>query len=305
MRATAIRYFYGVMNRLPYVRTLITRQRYLERFCPLEHFYSPIPAIADLQTRESQVFAPPPAQLPGIDLNPDGQIALLRELGKYHSQLPFPHDRSPDFRYYYNNNFFGIADVTYLFCMLRHLRPRRVIEVGSGYSSAAILDTVDRFLPGQTRCTFIEPYPEHLLKVVRVGPDEPFTLVQKMLQDVELGLFDELGAGDLLFIDSSHVSKAGSDVQTLYFEILPRLAPGVYVHIHDIFYPFEYPKNWIYDGRSWNEAYLVRALLQHNDAFEICLFGSYLELFARDQLQSHLPSALKDPCQSLWLRKLK
>jgi hypothetical protein len=135
------------------------------------------------------------------------------------------------------------------------------------------------------------------------GDEKRMELIPRLVQDVDRGIFQELQANDILFIDSSHVSKAGSDVHLLVFDVLPRLASGVYVHIHDIFYPFEYPKNWIYDGRSWNEAYLIRAFLQHNSDFEIYCFGSYLDRYAQKDLAELLPTCLKAPGQSLWIRR--
>jgi hypothetical protein len=120
---------------------------------------------------------------------------------------------------------------------------------------------------GQIRFVCIEPYPRQFLVDGVPGISD---LVREKVEDVPLEFFDDLSAGDVLFIDSSHVSKAGSDVNYLFFEVLPRLAPGVVVHIHDIFLPDEYPKVWVIDqGRNWNEQYLVRAFLQFNSAWEV------------------------------------
>ena len=110
-------------------------------------------------------------------------------------------------------------------------------------------------------------------------------------------------ANDLLFIDSTHVAKTGSDVNTIFFDILPSLAAGVCVHFHDIYYPFEYPKEWVRQGRAWNEAYMLRAFLQYNPTFRICFFNSYIAAFHRHLLkESMYPYALQ-PGSSLWLRK--
>ena len=130
-------------------------------------------------------------------------------------------------------------------------------------------------------------------------------LLKVPLQDVDLNIFSTLTANDILFIDSSHVSKVGSDVNYLVFEILPRLKPGVYIHFHDIFYPFEYPKRWICDlGISWNEAYLLRAFLQYNQSFCIALFINYLERFYPEQLRSLVPQSVGGAGGSLWLRRI-
>jgi hypothetical protein len=131
------------------------------------------------------------------------------------------------------------------------------------------------------------------------------TLLETPLQEVPLSTFEALEANDILFIDSTHVCKTGSDVNRLIFEILPRLQAGVYIHIHDMFYPFEYPKSWVLEGRAWNELYLVRAFLQNNDTFEIAAFNNYLTLMHRDWFQQHMPLCLKNTGGSLWLRKCR
>ena len=123
--------------------------------------------------------------------------------------------------------------------MIRHIEPNRIIEVGSGFSSCLILDTNDLHFDGRIATTFIEPYPELLKSLVAEGDESASTLLPVRLQDVDLSVFEELNRGDILFIDSTHVSKIDSDVNYLFFEILPRLSSGVYIHFHDIFYPFE------------------------------------------------------------------
>ncbi|HEX6383406.1 MAG TPA: class I SAM-dependent methyltransferase, partial [Anaerolineae bacterium] len=128
-------------------------------------------------------------------------------------------------------------------------------------------------------------------------------IIARPLQDVSLDRFSALTAGDILFIDSTHVAKIGSDVNYLFFEILPALAPGVYVHIHDILYPFEYPAAWVYEGRAWNEAYLLHAFLQYNPTFSIQFFNTYLERVHEPWFRQEMPLCLKDPGGSIWLRK--
>jgi hypothetical protein len=117
-------------------------------------------------------------------------------------------------------------------------------------------------------------------------------------------MFERLDAGDMLFIDSSHVAKAGSDVNFLVFEVLPRLAPGVLVHFHDIWYPFEYPRQWLDEGRAWNESYLIRAFLMFNPAFKIVLYNAYVTRFHQDYLAGAMPLYLKDTGGSLWLQRV-
>src|SRR5207249_3499894 len=161
------------------------------------------------------------------------------------------------------------------------LKPRRIIEVGSGYSSCAMLDTSELFFGGGIECCFIEPHPELLLSLVKPEDRErqTFRLLAKKLQEVDLAEFAALGEGDILFVDSSHVAKVGSDVNHLFSNVLPMLNRGVHIHFHDIFHPFEYPKEWVYRGISWNEAYVLKAFLQYNGAFRITFFNTFLEHF--------------------------
>ncbi len=297
-------YWRGAINRIPYVQSMRTKLRYYERFCPLDHFYSPFPHVEDLKEREDVVFGPPPETLLDIDLNTSGQRSILDDFAQFYGEFSFPEEPSGNLRYYWSNPFFGLFDGILLYSFLRLLEPRRIIEVGSGMSSCLILDTVDEFLDSNVECVFIDPDPRSLLVRAHERDLERCQLLKRRVQEIDPSFFKSLEAGDILFIDSSHAVKTGSDVNFLIFEVLPRLAKGTYIHFHDIFYPFEYPKEWIYDGRSWNEAYLVRAFLQNNNRYAIVCFASYLEKIARDALESTLPRCLSSDGQSLWLRKL-
>jgi predicted O-methyltransferase YrrM len=264
------------------------------------HFYSPIPALDEIRGREAELFGDTPPSLPGIDLRGEEQLALVRKLADFYPELPFPRQQSADTRYWFENAAYSYADAIYLYSMLRHLKPRRVIEAGSGFSSAAMLDTADRWLP-ETSFTFIDPDTSTLDALLRPADNERVTIVRARLQDVPLTTFDALSENDILFIDSTHVSKTGSDVNRILFDVLPRLAAGVHIHFHDIFYPFEYPKEWVYEGRAWNEDYILRAFLEFNDSFEIVLFGTWLAKFHRHLLAELMPMTLENPGGSLWI----
>jgi hypothetical protein len=186
--------------------------------------------------------------------------------------------------------------------MLRKLRPANIIEIGSGFSSAATLDTCDA-LHLDTRLTCIEPYPAQLEALLHKIDAQRVELIPQRVQDVDLALYDRLGPGDILFVDSTHIVKIGSDVQYILFEVLPRLRDGVFIHFHDIFYPFEYPREWVFTGRSWNEAYVLRALLAHSAAYHIVLFNTFLEHFHRAFFREHMPICLNNTGGSLWLYK--
>ena len=269
---------------------------------PPGHFYSPIPSADDRQraTRARTV----PREIPGVKLGEDAQLALLEKMLPLYASLDFTAEPVPGHRYHYENTFYSYSDAVHYALMLLHHQPRRVIEVGSGYSSALLLDIAERAPSGRPiDMTFIEPYPDELVAMARPG-DLEGRLIQSGVQDVELSRFASLEAGDFLFIDSTHVAKAGSDVNYLYFEVLPRLASGVFVHVHDIFYPFEYPNEWINEGRSWNEAYLLRAFLEHNDDFEIVLFNTFLQSFHEPWYAANMPLCLANRGGSIWLRRV-
>jgi hypothetical protein len=271
---------------------------------PAGHFYSPIPDFDDVRRRSGRLFGPSPRTLPAIDLREEAQLALLEPFARYHREQPFTDERGPR-RYGFANEAFGPGDALTLHFLLRHLRPRRVVEVGSGWSSGVMLDTDELFLGGGTELTFIEPYPQTLRQVARPADLGRARLVERPVQDVPLDVFLALQAGDVLFIDSTHVSKIGSDVNFLLFEVLPALRPGVLVHVHDIAYPFEYPQEWVLgEGRAWNEAYLLRAFLQFNPTFEIVFWGSFLAQFHRERLLQQLPIWSRNAGASLWLRRV-
>jgi hypothetical protein len=278
----------------------------LERYrtwVPPGHFYSPVPSLDEVRRDEARIFAPPPPDLPAVDLDPVGQLALLDQLRPYYAELPFGPSRQAGLRYFFENPNFGYADAIALYCMLRHLRPRRVVEIGSGYSSAVLLDTNERFFGGAIRCAFIEPYPELLRSLLGPGDEARVEIEAARLQDVDARRFAALEAGDVLFVDSTHVSKVDSDVNRIFFEILPRLAPGVHGHVHDVFYPFEYPREWIYEGRAWNENYVLRAFLQYNAAWQVRLFNNYLAQVHPDAFFAAWPLARRNPGGSIWLAR--
>ncbi len=152
-----------------------------------------------------------------------------------------------------------------------HYQPKRVVEVGAGYSTAVMLDVSERYLADPPAIVCIDPEPGRLRSVLR-GDEAGLTIHETIVQDLPVELFTTLEANDILFIDSSHVLKLGSDVSLLFLEVLPRLRPGVVVHIHDIATSFEYPLEWYEEGRAWNEAPALRAFLAFNQAYEITLF---------------------------------
>jgi hypothetical protein len=248
-----------------------------QTWVPPGHFYSPLVNPADPHVRRilddhSQSALAPDESLPIDD------AAILETFAKivdFSTTMPFGPEKVPGSRFHLNNPAFSFGDALAYFGILLDRRPRRVIEIGSGCSSCLLMDTNDQFFGGLINFTMIEPYPDVLRSLLEETDPHWANLLVSDLQNVPTEKFRELQANDILFIDSSHVGKMGSDVNDYLFRILPSLNPGVVIHIHDIPYPFEYGPNWIdTENRSWNEAYLLRAFLQYNRAFRIIYFFS-------------------------------
>ena len=284
------------------VDALRAQQGEWARFFPPGHFYSPLPSkeeVAEAFARGG--FGPP---FPGIDLNEAGQFARLEQFADWYAEQPFPEKLTAGRRYYLENPSYGHYDAIMLYGMLREARPRRIVEVGSGFSSAAMLDLNEQVLGGGVEFTFIDPDMGRLRPLLRAGDQTRVTLIEKRVQDVPLDPFAALGANDVLFIDSSHVSKIGSDVNRLYFDVLPALAPGVLIHIHDVAGNLEYPRDWFEEGRAWNEQYLLRAFLMNNRDYRIELFSAWLWNMKHELIRDRLPMCARGGGGQMWLRKL-
>jgi predicted O-methyltransferase YrrM len=270
----------SVLSRPPYVKP--------------GHFYSPLTLPADTNRATKWADSTTSTAL-GIDMAEDRQLALHGEIAT------FMNESFPGPRYTPNNPHYGAADGAVYRAMLNYLRPARVIEVGSGFSTAILLDEIDQGL-SQTQVTCVEPFPQRLLGLLREPDHGRLTVHRKPVQDLPLDVYDQLAAGDVLFIDSTHVVKAGSDVNWIFLHVLPRLAKGTVVHIHDIFWPFEYPKQWLAEHRDWTEDYLLHAFLIGNTSWEIVLFSSWLWRCHPELVPAAL--AGQEP-GSIWLRRVR
>lgn len=265
----------------------------LNLYAPPGHFYSPSTSRLDRQ-RQGTWDSERSDSLPGIDLNLIGQSQLVPELAR--AALTFQPRRWS----LHNNTMFGSIDALVLHAWLSVTRPNRIIEIGSGFSTAVMLDAADSI--GTTRdITCIEPYPERLNSLLK-GSDN-LTLRESPVQDVDPAKFQELQAGDLLFIDSTHVAKPGSDVLYLMLEILPTLQAGVSVHVHDIFWPLSYRQDWLVEGRDWTEAYLLRALLTDSQVWRIEWFSDFIWQTQPELARKILPATLSDRPGSIFLRR--
>lgn len=242
------------------VRAVVAQPPYV----PPGHFYSPLTSSEDVNRALRW------AETPNLDISEASQLSLAGQLRPIMSEPP------PGPRYVAPNPMFGPADAAVYRAMLRYLQPTRIIEVGSGYSTAIALDEIDLSGLPELEITCIEPFPERLLSLLTADDNSRITLLRQPVQETPPDLYNQLGERDVLFIDSTHVVKAGSDVVWLLLHVLPRLAPGVAVHLHDIFWPFEYPATWLREHRDWTEGYLLHAFLMGNAGWEILFFSSWL-----------------------------
>ncbi len=267
---------------------------------PLGHFYSPIVTPGELDP--AQLWPEETSIPPGLDFDGPGHIRLLTTVFKpYLRDFDYPEHGESDAElthFYTGNSQFSWLDARACFALLRHWRPARIIEIGSGFSTILTADVNARFLGGTTQILAIEPFPRPFLHAL-----PGVKLLRQRIQDVDIEVVDQLCSGDVLFVDSTHIAKTGSDVNHIVFKLLPRLKPGVFVHFHDIFLPHEYPKDWVLDdNRSWNEQYLLQALLMFNTRFKIVFSSSYAVTFARNELADALGSQHVVGGGSLWLQ---
>lgn len=267
-------------------------------FYPPGHFYSPVPDVGEVERQGSRIFADV-ENLPGIELRETQQLSLFSRLCELARHAPLPHEAGG---YFKENTNYGVGDALVLQSMLRLLRPSRYVEVGSGWTTALAVDTNESFLGGGMRITAIDPSCEVLRSTL--VPPTSVEIVEQPVQDVGLEVFSELAEDDVLFVDCSHVVKVGSDAHYIVTRILPQLSRGVHVHIHDMFWPFEYLRHWVLEGRAWNEAYLVHAFLLFNETFEIELFNHWLAARHSDVIERELPAMLENPGGALWLRRM-
>jgi predicted O-methyltransferase YrrM len=259
---------------------------------PPGHYYAPTTTTADGARAAAWAAA---TDVPaGVAYNESAAVALVDDLAPMWADLDIVGRYRPDVMY-------EEADAAVYHSMLRHFRPTRVLEVGSGYSTAVALDTIEAHsLPTQLSC--IEPNPQRLNRLLR--PTDVVDVREALVQDVPLDEYSRLTDGDFLFIDSTHVVKAGSDVVWTTLHVLPRLARGVIVHIHDMFWPMEYPEGWLRGRRDWNELYLIHAFLLGNRDWEVMVFNDRLWSVREDLVRKYRPATVGQRPGGLWLRRV-
>ena len=269
------------------------------------HYYSPIPDTRDLPDLWKDDRTPV-----GFDLKIEAALGWLDQLRQKYGEeyKAFPKETSDDHHsYHLNNDAYRSGDAEVLYAILRDLKPRRIVEIGAGYSTLLMCQAIRanrRETPGY-QCDFVavEPYPPAML---RPPPPEVRRIDTRPIQQITGELFLALGANDVLFIDSSHVARIGSDVVHEYLSIVPNLAPGVVVHIHDIFTPSEYPRWWIDEARFfWNEQYVVEAFLTHNRKFEVIMPTHAIWRLHPERFRKAIPSIEtgQHAPSSFWIRR--
>ena len=255
------------LHRLPKCReTLIT----LGVFPILDHYYEPQFNFRQLRRSLSEE-----RRLPGIDMNVDEQLQLLAKFSFASELAETPFEKPVPLDFYLDNPSFGSGDAEYWYQLIRTVRPRRIIEIGSGYSTLIAMKAIRRnqMDDSEYRCDHVcvEPYEMPWLE------DTGVHVVRQKVEDLDPGFFADLSRNDILFIDSSHVLRPQGDVLFEFLEILPTLQIGVIVHVHDVFTPRDYPPSWLLEeNRFWNEQYLLEAFLTHNDSWKILGALNYL-----------------------------
>jgi len=285
-----IHYYYFHLKEVLIKKTFNFCQR-LGFHVTLNHFYEPIP---DTRLLNEKIWETP-SDLIGIDMNIDGQKEILtlfqKKFRDEYDLFPRSKTNKPH-EYYILNDAFESVDGEILYCMIRYFEPKNIIEIGSGFStylSAQAILKNKEFDPNyECKFTAINPYPNNILKKGFPGLSE---LKIKKVEDLSLSEFGKLRENDILFIDSSHVMKIGSDVKYELLDILPHLNKGVIIHFHDIFLPCEYPKEWVMTHhRFWNEQYGLHAFLLYNDSFKILWAASFMHLMHSNDLKNAISS---------------
>jgi hypothetical protein len=266
-------------------------------------YYSPLP---DIDRFATDPWAGP-AELPGVDLRVELALSLLsNELRPFLEQFrpPLGPDDAPPGAFYIRNGSYESVDAESLYAIVRFSQPRRVVELGSG-SSSHVIATAQRDAAAAghpLEHVIFDPYP---FEAAVFDPITTAKILPHRAEDVPMETFTKLEAGDILFVDTTHTVKTGGDVNRIFLDIFPRLAPGVLVHVHDIFLPYEYPRHWIVEERRlWAEQYRLQAFLAFNSTFEV-LFPAQAVTRAAPELVKELIPSLSPTTSpgAFWMRR--
>ena len=267
------------------------------------HYYSPIVDPSTIAEYVEKQYLQEPGDIKGIHFDEDAMVRFWKENAEFIKNTPFSEHDDGKNRYYYDNGMYPYGDAIMLRAMIAHFKPKNVIEVGSGFSSACMFDAVDHVGLSDFTMTCIDPDGDRLRSRLREEDHSRVDIIEGLVQDVPVSTFAKLSENDILFIDSTHVLKTASDVHYELFSILPSLNKGVLIHFQGIQYPFEYPRQWLFeDNRSWNEIYALRAFLMYNSAFEVVFWNGLFAHRQRELVHETNPLFLKNPGGSIWLR---
>ncbi|MCV7090820.1 class I SAM-dependent methyltransferase [Mycobacterium interjectum] len=272
------------------------------------HYHSPIVDPSTIAEYVEKQYLQEPSDIKSIHFDEDAMVRFWKENAEFIKDTPFSEHDDGKNRYYYDNGCYPYGDAMMLRAMVAHFKPKNVIaiEVGSGFASACILDAVDHVGLSDFALTCIDSDPDRLRSRLREEDRSRVDIIERRVQGVPVSTFSKLNENDILFIDSSHVLKTASDVHFELFSILPRLNKGVLVHFHDIQYPFEYPRPWLFeDNKSWNEIYALRAFLMYNSAFEVVFWNGLFAHRQHELVHETNPLFLKNPGSSIWLRPVR
>lgn len=263
----------------------------------VNHYYEPMYDMSGIEISNQ------PRNLPGIDFNFSEQVKLLKSFDAESIPNNWRDEAPDDMSFSLNNRNFGAGDADIWFHMIGHFKPKRIIEIGSGKSTLVAREAVRKTMLSNSKyhCEHIciEPYEMPWLEKLEIE------IKRSKLEDLDIAIFKNLGAGDILFIDSSHIIRPGGEVLMEFLEILPQLASGVIVHVHDIFTPRDYPEKWLKDPRFWNEQYLLEAFLSHNDKWDVLIANNFLAHDEPDLMEKYCRyfKAERDNPGSFYIRR--
>jgi hypothetical protein len=244
-------------------------------------------------------------QIPlGIDLNFEQQQRSLVDFLRPYNDFDWTEGMREGRRYRPQNREFEYPDAIVAYGAFRHLKPRRIMIIESAYFAALALDARERHPELKHDVTFVTSRLDRLEPVTK--PEDQLTIIANSLSRVPMSSFDRLKSGDILSVQTTHTIAHSGDVCRLFFDLLPRLAPGVFVHLEGAFYPFEYPADWTpRGGKSPNQAYLLRAFLQFNRGFEVILFNDFAQQAFGNVWRARAPLWLWGRANTLWLRRVE
>ncbi|GMV78107.1 MAG: hypothetical protein AMXMBFR79_12400 [Chitinophagaceae bacterium] len=268
----------------------------------LDHYYQPMinpKKYINKSLREDR-------NLKGINFNIEEQLSLLSKFNYNEELLKFPIEKVKELEFYYNNNSYESGDAEYLYNIVRHFKPKRIIEIGSGYSTLIVRNAIDanKLDLSNYQCNHIciEPFEQPWLEKLKIE------LIREKVENIDISFFKQLDKNDILFIDSSHIIRPQGDVLFEYLELLPTLNSGVLVHVHDIFSPKDYLNEWIFERHlMWNEQYLLEAFLSCNNEFKVIAALNFLNHNHKEKITEKCPvlatQSYREP-GAFWIQKI-